>query len=165
MPAARSRGSSPASRPAITLNPCLVACRMSINASMTFGGESWSGFTGLSFRDDTREEVGGGAEGGLSLEVGLDEAVQRRAVARSERAVRGVGGRSELLYEERPVVVVAPRLSVDQERDPAVSAQLDRRGAVLERPGTFEDRPGQVETDVEQPRAVSQQAAFGSTAS
>jgi hypothetical protein len=27
--------------------------------------------------DDTREEVGGGAEGGLSLEVGLDEAVQR----------------------------------------------------------------------------------------
>ena len=37
-------------------------------------------------RDDTREEVGGGAEGGLSLEVGLDEAVQRRAVARSERA-------------------------------------------------------------------------------
>ena len=41
--------------------------------------------------DDTWEEVGGGAEGGLSLEVGLDEAAQRGAVARAERAGRGVG--------------------------------------------------------------------------
>lgn len=110
--------------------------------------------------DDTWEEVGGGAEGGLSLEVGLDEAAQRGAVARAERAGRGVGGRRELLHEERPGVVVAPRLGVDQERDPSVSTQLDGRGAALERPGAFEDRLRQVETDVEQSRPLSGEAAF-----
>jgi len=41
-----------------------------------------------------------------------------------------------------------------------VSAQLNGRGAVLKRPGTFEARPRQVETDAEQPRAVSREAAF-----
>jgi hypothetical protein len=39
--------------------------------------------------DDTREEVGGGTEGGLSMEAGLDEAVQCRAVACSEQAGGG----------------------------------------------------------------------------
>lgn len=44
--------------------------------------------------DDIPEEAGGGTEGGLSLEVGLDEAAQRRPVACSDQTGRGIGGSS-----------------------------------------------------------------------
>jgi Plasmid pRiA4b ORF-3-like protein len=83
-----------------------------------------------------------------------------RPVVCNERTSRGVRRRLELVHQERSGIAVAPGLGIDEERDPSVPAQLDRRGAVLQRPWAFENRPWQVEPDVQQPRPVLGEASF-----